>query len=280
MNPFDRNLLLFMNSFARRSWTLDWLAFLFDSNDLAKGGVVVALLTWVWFRRDALTAERRARLIAGLVATCAAVLFARALSFAFPFRGRPIYNPVLHFVPPYSVEGMNLTGWWTSFPSDNAVLFFALATCVYSASRRAGYLAFFHAILTVALARVYLGYHHPTDILAGAAIGIGVVSLAQIPMLRAALTRIPMRWLDTKPELFYPALFALLFCISAVFDPVFSLGHIVREMGKGERTTIHATSSHHTRGPDRSGQGATATIVLPTTFNADRHRAGAAAQAQ
>ena len=256
-------MLLFLNSFARRSWTLDWLAYLLDSNELAKGGVVVALLMWAWFRRDDVTGERRTRLVAGLLATCAAVIVARALSFVFPFRGRPIYNPVLHFVPPYSVDGLNLTGWWTSFPSDNAVLFFALAACVYSASRRAGWLAYFHAFVTVALARVYLGYHHPTDIMAGAAIGIGMVSLAQIPIVRAKLTRMPMEWLDAKPELFYPALFALLFSISAVFNPVFSFSHVVREMTRGAIAPPATAAGSQGRGTDRPGRGTRAIIAPP-----------------
>jgi undecaprenyl-diphosphatase len=233
MNPFDRDIILFINSFARRSWAFDWLVWLLDSNYLVKGGVFVLLLTSVWFRAEGAATERRARLLAGLIASCAAVLFARLLSFAFPFRGRPIYNPVLHFVHPYSTDGMDLTGWWTSFPSDNAVLFFAVAACIFSACRRAGWLAFVHAVVSVGFARIYLGYHHPTDILGGAVIGIGIVSLAQNSVVRVPLTRLPLRWLEMRPDLFYPLMVVLLFCIGTVFDPVFSMGRVVRQIGKG-----------------------------------------------
>ena len=50
------------------------------------------------------------------------------------------------------MDGQDLTGWWNSFPSDNAVLFFALAATVYASCRRAGVIAYVHAIITVAFA--------------------------------------------------------------------------------------------------------------------------------
>jgi len=192
---------------------------------------MAALLLTVWFRETSETGAiklRRASIVSGLFATCVAVLVARVLSFAFPFRGRLIYEPGLHFVRPFSMDGQDLTGWWTSFPSDNAVLFFALAATVYAGCRRAGVIAYVHALITVAFARVYVGIHHPTDILAGALIGIGIVQLSQIPAVRLWITDLPMDWLSKRPQLFYPLLFLLLLAISTVFDPVFSLGHVAR----------------------------------------------------
>jgi undecaprenyl-diphosphatase len=231
MNAFDTDIVLFLNSFARRSWTFDWLVSILDSNYIVKGGVMGALLLTVWFAEtgDAeIMSRRRASLVSGLFATCLAVLVARLISFAFPFRGRLIYEPGIHFVRPFSMDGQEMIGWWTSFPSDNAVLFFALAASVYAACRRAGVLAYLHAFITVAFARVYVGIHHPTDILAGALIGIGIVQLSQIPAVRAWMTCVPMDWLSKRPQVFYPLLFILLLAITTVFDPVFSLGHVVR----------------------------------------------------
>jgi undecaprenyl-diphosphatase len=233
MNPFDTYIVRFLNGFARRSWTFDWLVYVLDSNYIIKGGIMAALLLAVWFRETGDSEgmeDRRANIVAGLFATCLAVLVARLLSFVFPFRGRLMYEPSIHFVRPFSMDGQDLTGWWTSFPSDNAVLFFALAASVYAGCRRAGVIAYVHALITVGFARVYIGFHHPTDILAGALIGIGIVQLSLIPSVRAWVTRPPMDLLAKRPQVFYPMMFILLLAISTVFDPVFSFGHVARKI--------------------------------------------------
>jgi hypothetical protein len=61
-----------------------------------------------------------------------------------------------------------LLSGWSSFPSDHACLFFALATGLCLISPVIGGLALLHASLIVSLPRIYLGLHYPTDVLAGA----------------------------------------------------------------------------------------------------------------
>ncbi len=57
-----------------------------------------------------------------------------------------------------------------SFPSDHAVVFFLLATVVFSLNRWWGLLALLLATF-FGLLRVALGFHWPSDVLAGAALG-------------------------------------------------------------------------------------------------------------
>jgi undecaprenyl-diphosphatase len=58
-----------------------------------------------------------------------------------------------------------------SFPSGHAAFFFGLSTIVYFYNKKAGYL-FFLASFLISIARVFTGLHWPSDILAGAIIGV------------------------------------------------------------------------------------------------------------
>jgi undecaprenyl-diphosphatase len=58
-----------------------------------------------------------------------------------------------------------------SFPSGHASLFFALSTVVYFYNKKAGVILYAASFL-ISLARVFSGVHWPSDILAGAVIGV------------------------------------------------------------------------------------------------------------
>ncbi len=58
-----------------------------------------------------------------------------------------------------------------AFPSGHAAFFFALSTVVYFYNKKFGVL-FFLASFLICLARVFVGIHWPSDILAGMAVGI------------------------------------------------------------------------------------------------------------
>jgi undecaprenyl-diphosphatase len=228
MNAFDYQIITSLNRFAHRSWTFDTVVWSMGSNDLLKAGLITALLYWAWFRKPGQDrAGARATVVFGLVASCTAVLFCRVLSAIVPFRVRPLGNPDLHFVLPYSMNSRTLIGW-NSFPSDNAALFFGAAMCIYLVSRRAGIVAFCHVALAVAFTRVYLGIHHPTDILVGALMGIGSVSLIHVPWLKAAVNRVPMRWLQDHPQSFQSAVCVLISLIGTTFSPLYPLWDLAR----------------------------------------------------
>jgi len=60
------------------------------------------------------------------------------------------------------------------FPSDHAVLFFALATGLFMAHRKLGIAAYAWVIVAICFPRLYLGIHWPTDVIAGAAVGVAL----------------------------------------------------------------------------------------------------------
>jgi membrane-associated phospholipid phosphatase len=63
-----------------------------------------------------------------------------------------------------------------SFPSDHAAAAFAIAFAVLAFSRRAGAL-FLVTATAIALSRIALGMHYPSDVLAGALVGFGSATL-------------------------------------------------------------------------------------------------------
>jgi membrane-associated phospholipid phosphatase len=222
MNPLDFHVITFLNQFAHRSWSFDYFVLLISKNYVLKTGVITALLGFLWFRERSDDTDHRATLLFGLLASCGAVLIARILSVVVPFRERPLRSPFLHFVRPFDVDPQAILGW-SAFPSDNAALFFGLAASIYLLSRRAGILVFCHMALVIGFARVYLGYHHPTDILAGALLGVGCVSLVHVASVRTALIRVPLRWMQQHPPSFHAALFVLVFLIATTFEPLYPL---------------------------------------------------------
>ena len=59
-----------------------------------------------------------------------------------------------------------------AFPSGHAVFYFAIASAFYFYDRKLGLIALALAAF-LSIARIYLGVHYPSDIVAGAAIGFG-----------------------------------------------------------------------------------------------------------
>lgn len=58
-----------------------------------------------------------------------------------------------------------------SFPSGHAAFYFAISTVVFSYNKEVGVLFYLLSFL-ICVARIFVGLHWPSDILAGAAVGI------------------------------------------------------------------------------------------------------------
>lgn len=224
MNPFDTSILLFLNQFALRSPRFDEaVTFLSDCN-LLKGGIIVGLMWWIWFDGEDVR-RKRETLMAALIASIPALIIAKTLTVV-TFRPRPLNESRLVFHVPHSVTPAE----WkqlSSFPSDHAVLFFAMAAGIFIASRRAGWFALFYVSAFICLPRMYLGEHYATDILTGAAIGIIPVCVANLPRIRGPLTGWSLKLLDVNPSAFYFAAFLVLYQVVELFEPLIKMGKFV-----------------------------------------------------
>jgi len=122
---------------------------------------------------------------------------------------------------------------WSSFPSDHAALFFALAMGMLPISRRCGALALAHATLLISLPRIYLGIHWFTDILAGAVLGIGLALAGMRLPISRWLQRTTVPLFQRHPSLCYAALFGLTYLIATLFDDARYLGSALLHLLRG-----------------------------------------------
>jgi undecaprenyl-diphosphatase len=227
MNWFDFTIVHFLNAYAHRSWTLDALIAIIEESNLLKGGIVLGLFWWAWFRYEKADLKKRELLLFAFASSSCALLSGRFLSLCIPYRERPLHNPQYHFQVPYTVTGDVHS--WNSAPSDHAVLFFCLATALWMVSRRLGFIAVCHALLIVCLPRIYVGYHYPTDILSGAVLGIGVAFLSKFGWLRKSISRPAFHLLEKWPPLFYALAFVWTFEVAELFESLLAFQSFARK---------------------------------------------------
>lgn len=188
------------------------------------------LFCWAWFRALACQDLHRRILLAGLASPFAAFLAGRALTWVLPYRVRPMLDATLQWRAPYDTSGSlahHLPRYWSSFPSDHAALFAALAMTLFLVSRGAGLLALLYSLLLIDLPRVYLGLHSPSDILGGIVVGFGIAWIATAAPIREAISPLLLRFLERRPGIFYAGFFLALFALGSV-DAVFGLVYLMR----------------------------------------------------
>lgn len=227
MNPFDLQIILFCNKITQASPAFAALMLWLSDAELFKGGVLMALLWWAWFRRDAGQSSTREIVLATLAAGFTALFVARVLSWTLPFRLRPM------FVYPSGFAPKAEWSQWSSFPSDHATLFFSLATGLFYVAQPVGVVTALYVLVVICLPRIFMGLHYPTDILAGALLGVGLAALANTPRLRHAIARPGLLWLQRNPAWFYAIFFLLTYQIATLFIDIRNFHHLVVETMHG-----------------------------------------------
>ena len=214
----DDRCLIWLNSLVGR-WPLfdEIVSYLLGTDEL-KFGVLVAIFYWLWFRYDPPDQRKRAILATTALGGLVAVLVTRVLVVLLPFRDRPIARPELHLHIPAGFDASLRT--WSAFPSDHAVLAFALATGFWMVSRPTGIFAYLHSALIICMPRMYYGLHHPSDLLGGALLGILFVRLLTLEVVsRPVMVRV--LYLEQRHRgVFYLFFFLLLQQMVVLFNNV------------------------------------------------------------
>lgn len=218
-NGLDFAIAWFFNQFVRRSWVFDQAVAFLSVNHLVKGGVLMAIFWWVWYRSGDKDLGDRGRdhMIATLLSCGVALAVARFMVLTFPYRERPLHEPALQLTLPYGVAESALDKL-SSFPSDHATLFFALATGMFFVSRRLGIATLAYTTIAIALPRLYLGLHYMSDIVVGGLIGSLVAIAGNMLLPRGRLVQAVKRMSVSTPQFFYPVLFLVTYQIADLFE--------------------------------------------------------------
>jgi membrane-associated phospholipid phosphatase len=211
----DARILLWLNGPVAAHPSLFRLALLVT--DKLGDAVTLATIAWLWFWRERAASsgavmtrhESRARVIVFAAAGMAAYVTARLIAFSVDAD-----RPFATFLPvhgiPGAFEGLRTYG---SFPSDHAALLGALPVALLYWNRRAAWVWVAIAALLV-VARVSVGFHYPSDMVVGAAIGAVFTVAAMWLFDHVPLVRRPILWVARLFE--KPPLNLLLYALGAL----------------------------------------------------------------
>lgn len=201
INRWDEWLLLLINQLAGHSELLDQFVLDVANSAVLKGGIFLAAYCWIWFEKSDRREDMRRMVVASTLAALVVVLTVRLMQTGLPFHPRPLHAPAFGLNTPLSVHPESLRTW-SSFPSDHAALFFALSVPIWTWSRPFGIVAFCWALVVICLPRAYLGFHYPSDVLAGAVLGIVLMVVARGALLKTSLPARIVGWSGLHPGSF------------------------------------------------------------------------------
>lgn len=227
VQALDQAIAHFFNAYVGLSALFDNAVYFLSKDNLLKVGLVMLAVWGLWFIQDHEQERRRTQLIITLLASLIAIAVGRFLVMFLPHRFRPINDPLLGLHIP---DEVNMYAWDTlsSFPSDHAVLFYALSVSLYFVSRKAGIFFSLSSVVLILFPRVYLGYHYASDVIVGALVGAFIGYLVSKQEWVFKLVASKMKLIDQYPHLFYPAMFLLTYQFSVIFSDVRAFFDIIK----------------------------------------------------
>ncbi len=207
INP-DLPIVLHLNSFIPVSYVAAKVFAFPASNELLRNIPFFLSLVAMWFVRD--RPEQRASMLTGLLGVSIATAVSVAIQAHIWVHLHPSIDPA--FV--LRGHGTDLLqekfDRINSFPSDTATFYFGLATVVFLQSRKVGLLVYAWSLYTAGFLRIALGWHYPSDVLAGIVLGISTVYLtSRIRIVQAGFQQILTR-LDGRIYIAHACLFLYL----------------------------------------------------------------------
>ena len=190
--------------------------FISENNNLLKGGVFAILIWYFWFKPNRVLSEKRVNILATLISIFFVMIITLMLAGLAPFRPRPFLNPEFLFS---SSDGTSpYLSKLSSFPSDHAALFMSLSTGFFFVSKKAGVITLLYSIILIFFPRVYLGYHYPTDILAGAFLGASITFIFnRSRFIKKVISKKIIPFSEAYQPYFYAMLFVITFEIADLF---------------------------------------------------------------
>lgn len=156
---FDLKIFYFFNNLAGKSTIFD--AIVIFSADYLEYALAAVFVLFLYLGNYSNRQKLQIFLITAISMLIARFGITNLIRFLYP-RPRPFET--------YNINIL-ITNNGFSFPSGHAALFFAMAAAIYFYNKKWG-LLFFAAALVMGIARIVAGIHYPSDILAGAIVGI------------------------------------------------------------------------------------------------------------
>lgn len=225
---WDRAVTSALNAFTHHSFWFDAACHSISENTLFSGMIFAALLWYCWFASPDILSRHKT--LSGTIASAIAGMLSRGTQLLFPSRPRPFQDASLHLQLPFTVKPDSLRHVASSFPSDHAALYFALAATIWSANRKIGYYAIGFAVLLDVI-RMYLGFHYLSDVIGGAALGVLCVCVVQNLGVTSLTKRLSAIYQAPSP-MFYAVAYCVTYSISTMFQDIrliaVQLAHVIR----------------------------------------------------